>query len=140
MILLDTNVLSELMRPKPSPRVVAWVAKAAASELFTTSITEAEIFYGIELLTTSKRRESLLRAAEAMFAEDFAGRVLGFDSEAARVFSRIAARRRARGKPISYADAQIAAIARARGARLATRNVADFEDCEIPVVDPWTGP
>ena len=140
MIILDTNVLSELMRPNPSPRVVTWVAKQPAeAELVTTSITEAEIFYGIELLTKGKRRKGLLAAAEAMFAEDLAGRIFGFDSDAARVFSRIAAHRRALGRPISHADAQIAAIAQARGAKLATRNVADFEDCGLNVVDPWNG-
>ena len=138
MIILDTNVLSELMRPRPSPRVAAWAAILPAAELFTTSITEAEIFYGIELLTAGKRREGLLRAAEAMFAEDFMGRICDFDSDAARIFSRIAARRRMLGKPISHADAQIAAIVRARGATLATRNVADFEDCDVDVVDPWS--
>jgi len=139
MIILDTNVLAELMRPKPSPRVAAWVAKQPAAELFTTAITEAEIFYGIELLSRSKRREGLLVAAEAVFAEDLAGRILAFESDAARVFSRIAAHRRALGKPVSHADAQIAAIARVRGAKLATRNVADFEDCGLDVVDPWDG-
>lgn len=139
MIILDTNVLSELMRPKPSPRVVAWVAKQSGTELFTTSITEAEIFYGIELLAKGKRREELLAAAEAMFAEDLAGRVFGFESDAARVFSRIAAQRRALGSPISHADAQIAAITQARRAKLATRNVADFRDCGLDVVDPWNG-
>ena len=139
MIILDTNVISELMRPKPSPRVVAWAAKQPAAEFFTTSITEAEIFYGIELLTKSKRRKALLAAAEAMFAADFAGRIFGFDSEAARVVSRIAAHRRAQGRPISHADAQIAAIAQVRGAKLATRNVADFADCGLDVIDPWNG-
>ena len=139
MIILDTNVLSELMRPKPSPVVVAWVARQPAAELFTTSISEAEIFYGIELLTKGKRREGLLAAAEAMFAEDLAGRIFGFESEAARVFSKIAANRRALGRPISHADAQIAAIARVRGAKLATRSVADFEGCGLDVVDPWNG-
>jgi toxin FitB len=139
MIILDTNVLSELMRPKPSPRVAAWVAKQPATGLFTTSITEAEIFYGIELLTKGKRREGLLAAAEAMFAEDLAGRIFGFESDAARGFSKIAAHRRALGRPISHADAQIAAIAHVRGAKLATRNVADFEDCGLDVVDPWNG-
>jgi hypothetical protein len=137
MIILDTNVLSELMRPKPASRVTTWVAKQPAAELFTTTITEAEIFYGIELLTAGKRRQNLLAAAEAMFEEDFGGRICGFDSDAARVFSRISAHRRALGKPISHADAQIAAIARARGAKLATRNVADFQDCGVDVVDPW---
>jgi predicted nucleic acid-binding protein len=139
MIILDTNVLSELMRPKPSPRVAAWVAKQPATDVFTTSITEAEIFYGIELLSKGKRREGLLAAAEAMFAEDLAGRVLGFEGDAARVFSRLAAHRRALGGPISHADAQIAAIARVRSAKLATRNIEDFEDCGIDVVDPWSG-
>ena len=139
MTILDTNVLSELMRPKPSTRVVAWVAKQPATELFTTSITEAEIFYGIELLTKGKRREELLVAAEAMFAEDLAGRVFGFESDAARIFSKIAAERRALGRPISHADAQIAAIARTRSAKLATRNVEDFEECGLDVIDPWNG-
>jgi toxin FitB len=139
MTILDTNVLSELMRPIPSSRVVAWVAKQPTTELFTTSITEAEIFYGIELLTRGKRREGLLAAAEAVFAEDLAGRIFGFDSDAARVFSEIAAHRRALGRPISHADAQIAAISQMRGAKLATRNVADFADCGLNLVDPWNG-
>jgi predicted nucleic acid-binding protein len=137
MIILDTNVLSELMRPEPSPGVVAWVARQSATELCTTSITEAEILYGIELLIKSKRREGLLEAAEAMFAEDLAGRVFGFESDAARVFSKIAAHRRAVGRPISHADAQIAAIAKVQGAKLATRNVGDFEDCGLDLVNPW---
>ena len=139
MIILDTNVLSELMKPKPSPRVVTWVARQPAAELFTTSITEAEIFYGIELLAKGKRREGLLAAADAMFAEDLGGRIFGFESDAARSFSTIAAHRGALGRPISHADAQIAAIAHARGAKLATRNVADFEDCGLDVLDPWSG-
>src|SRR5258708_39318972 len=86
MTILDTNVLSELMRPKPSPRVVAWVAKQPATELATTSITEAEIFFGIELLSRGKRREGLLVAAEAMFAEDMAGGVFSVGSDAPRAF------------------------------------------------------
>jgi hypothetical protein len=138
MTILDTNVLSELMRPKPSPEVVAWVGKQSATELFTTAITEAEIFYGIELLARGKRREALLEAADAMFAEDMDGRIFDFDSDAARVFSRIAAHRRALGRPISHADAQIAAIAQWRRAKLATRNVGDFHDCGVDVVDPWS--
>jgi toxin FitB len=138
MILLDTNVVSELMKPQPSPNVVDWVEKQPAGELFTTAITEAEIFYGIELLSKGKRREGLLAAAEAMFTEDFAGRVLGFESNATRDFSRIAAHRRTLGKPISHADAQIAAIARVHGAKLATRNTSDFADCDIAVDNPWT--
>lgn len=137
MIILDTNVLSELMRPKPSTEVVLWVERQPAAELFTTLIAEAEIFYGIELLTKGKRRDGLLAAAEAMFSDDFAGRILGFDSDAARAFSRIAAYRPALGKPISHPDAQIAAIVQLRAAALATRNIVDFENCDIRVIDPW---
>ena len=138
MIVLDTNVLSELMRSNPSHKVSAWIAKQSASELCTTSITAAEIFYGIELLAKGNRRDRLLAAADAMFTEDLAGRVHGFDSDAARAFSKIAARRRRLGKPISHADAQIAAIALVRSATIATRNVGDFHDCGIEVIDPWT--
>ena len=138
MIILDTNVLSELMRSEPSARVAAWVAKQPATELCTTSITEAEIFFGIELLAKGKRREGLLAAAEAMFAEDLGGRIFGFESDAARSFSKIAAQRRLLGRPISHADAQIAAIAEVRGAKLATRNVTDYEGCGLDVVDPWS--
>jgi hypothetical protein len=139
MIILDTNVLSELMRPKPSPKVTAWFARVPPTEFFTTTITEAEIFCGIELLAKSKRREALVAAAETMFSEDFAGRIFAFDSDAARAFSRLAAHHRGLGKPISYADAQIAAIAQVRGARLATRNVADFRHCDLDLLDPWVG-
>ena len=139
MIILDTNVISELMRPMPATQVVRWIDKQAAAGLFTTSISEAEIFYGIELLPRGKRREGLLAAAEAMFIDDFAGRVLGFDSNASRPFAAIAARRRALGKPIGHADAQIAALTRLHGAALATRNVADFDGCDIPLIDPWAG-
>jgi toxin FitB len=127
MIILDTNVLAELMRPEPSARVATWVARQRATELFTTSITEAEIFYGIELLTKGKRREGLLAAAEAMFAEDLAGRIFGFESDAARAFSKIAAHRRAHGRPISHADAQIAAIAQVRGAKLCDAQCCRFQ-------------
>ena len=137
MILLDTNVVSELMRQEPSPSVVSWFANQAAGELFTTAITEAEVFLGIELLNTGKRRAGLQAAAEAMFANDFADRVVGFDSNAARAFAKIAARRRALGKPISDSDAQIAAITLVFGATLATRNIADFENCDIQLINPW---
>lgn len=141
MTILDTNVLSELMRSQPSPSVVNWVASQPADELCATSITEAEIFYGIELLPRGKRRDRLFLLAEGLFGEDLKGRVIGFEggfeSDAARVFGKISAARRGLGRPISHADAQIAAIARTQRARLATRDVADFEDCGIELVDPW---
>jgi predicted nucleic acid-binding protein len=105
------------MRPKPSAQVVVWIERQPITEVCTTSITEAEIFYGIELLTKGKRRDGLLAVAEAIFADDFRGRIFDFDSQAARAYSRIAAHRRALGKPISHPDAQIAAIAQRQGLR-----------------------
>jgi len=137
MIVLDTNVLSELMRPEPSAPVVAWFAEQPTAEVFTTSVTEAAIFYGIELLAAGKRRKRLLEAAETMFIKVFAGRIFAFDSDAARAFARLVTHRRARGRPFNYADAQIAAIAQARGAKLATHNVADFRDCGLDLINPW---
>jgi hypothetical protein len=137
MTILDTNVLSELMRPNPSAEVLSWIGKQTMTELCTTSITEAEIFYGIEVLATGRRRQDLLAAAQGVFTEDFGDRIFAFDSAAARMFAQLAAHRRAMGKPINHADAQIAAIARAHNAQLATRNVADFRDCGIEVIDPW---
>lgn len=138
MTLLDTNVLSELMKANPAAPLVAWVGKQSASELSTSAITEAEIFYAIEMLPKGKRRGGLLAAAEAMFTEDFAGRVYGFESAAAREFSKIVAYRRKLGRPINHADAQVAAIARVRNAKLATRNATDFAECGIDVIDPWS--
>jgi predicted nucleic acid-binding protein len=137
MIVLDTNVVSELMRPLPSDQVVGWTRSRAGAELFTTAITVAEIFYGIERLPRGKRRAAFEAAAEAILTDEFAGRVIGFDSHAARAFAKIAARRRAMGKPISQSDAQIAAIVQVCGATLATRNLPDFQECDIRLVDPW---
>jgi predicted nucleic acid-binding protein len=138
MIVLDTNVLSELMRRTPAADVVRWTASQPASSLYTTSVTQAEIFHGIMLLPAGRRRNALEAAAEAMFDEEFNGRILAFGSDAARPYARIAADRRRAGRPISHFDAQIAAIARSAGAGVATRNVADFGDCGVKVVDPWT--
>lgn len=125
------------MRPAPESVVVRWLAEQPVLALFTTAITQAEILYGIELLPKGKRRAALISAVEVMFEDDFAGRVLPFDSEAARIFPQIAAARRATGKPVTQFDAQIAAIARSRGAAIATRNSDDFEDCGIVIVNPW---
>jgi toxin FitB len=137
MIILDTNVLSELMRNRPSPKVTAWFHERPLIDLYTTAITEAEIFYGIELLEHGTRRQKLLMAAESLFDIDLKDRVIGFESDAARIFSQIAAHRHLLGKPISNPDAQIAAIAKLHGATLATRDVAYFSDCGIDVIDPW---
>lgn len=137
MILLDTNVLSELMRPVPAGNVVRWIASQPVTGLYTTSVTQAEIFHGIMLLPAGRRRKAFEAAAEAMFDQDFHGRILPFGSDAARTYARIAAERRRSGRPISHFDAQIAAIARSAGADIATRNVADYEGCGVKVINPW---
>ena len=137
MIILDTNVVSELMKATPAERVLGWIATQPASALYTTSITEAEILHGLALLPTGKRRNALESAAEAMLSEDFAGRILPFGSDAARAYARIAADRRRAGRPISHFDAQIAAIARSAGAAIATRNVTDYDRCGVKILNPW---
>src|ERR1700722_4729920 len=129
MIVLDTNVLSELIKTAPSLRVVEWFNSHPEAELYLTSITQAEILVGIELLPNGRRRGAVAQAGEASFREDFEQRILSFDSDAAREFAGIVGARRRRGRPITQADAQIAAIARACGAAIATRNTGDFEHC-----------
>ena len=138
MIILDTNVLSEALRPAPEPSVLDWLADQPRASLFTTAITRGEILYGIRLLSDGKRRQRLWDAADNIFYEYFAGQVLSFDSDAADMFADIAASRRIAGKPISQFDVMVAAMARSRGAILATRNVKDFDDCGIDVINPWT--
>jgi predicted nucleic acid-binding protein len=137
MIVLDTNVVSELMRAKPSGAVVRWVAARPAASLYVTSITLAEIFHGVALLPAGRRRESIQAAAESMFEVEFGGHVLPFDGIAARAYAAIAAARREAGRPISNFDAQIAATALIARASLATRNVADFEGCGLNLLNPW---
>ncbi len=135
---LDTNVVSEVMKSEPSPIVLKWLSQMReSSDLCITTVTMAEILYGIELLPQGKRRIAFLAGAERMFLI-FAGRILPFDEEAAHTFPKIAAARRYSGRPIAELDAQIAAIARSRNATLATRNTADFANCGIHLVNPWT--
>jgi predicted nucleic acid-binding protein len=138
VIVLDTNVLSEVLRPVPQPSVLDWLANQPRASLFITTITRGEILYGIRLLADGKRRQGLWDAARKIFDADFADQVLSFDSDAADMYAEIAASRRAAGKPISQFDAMIAAMARSRGAGLATRNVQDFEACGVAVINPWT--
>jgi toxin FitB len=137
VIVLDTNVISELMRPEPHPGVIDWVAQFPRSSLFTTAVTQSELLYGLELLPESKRRGILAAGAEEMFGRVFLDRILPFDSDAARLFAIIAATRRKSGRPMSQRDGQIAAIARSQGAALATRDLGGFENCGIPIVNPW---
>ncbi|SDX46215.1 type II toxin-antitoxin system VapC family toxin [Thiocapsa roseopersicina] len=137
MIVLDTNVLSELLRAKPEPAVIDWTASQPLETLFTTTVTQAEMLFGVGLLPNGQRRRQLEMAVAALFAEDFSGRVLPFDSDAATAYSVIVAERQRMGRPISQFDAQIAAITQSRGGRLATRNVVDFEDCGLDTINPW---
>ena len=137
MLVLDTNVVSEFMRDHPQPEVLVWLDQQLANTLFVTAVTEAEVRSGIALLPSRRRRRGLAAAAERAFGVLFAERILPFDSVAARAYAVIAADRRAAGRPISQADCQIAAIARSRGARVATRDVDDLAGCGVEVVNPW---
>jgi toxin FitB len=138
MTILDTNVVSELIAMSPSEVVVHWISsQRLLDDLLLTAVTVAEILYGVELLPKGKRGDRLHQQAQAMFAEDFAGRVLPFDEQAARAFAPITASRRAQGRPIAEFDAQIAAIARVHDATLATRNTDDFEGCGVRLINPW---
>jgi predicted nucleic acid-binding protein len=140
MIVLDTNVVSELMKRSRSEAVLAWLsAQQKVDDLSVTTITVAEVLYGIEPLPKGKRRDGLERQASTMFKQDFAGRVLPFDELAARIFALLAAGRRKLGRPIEFFDAQIAAIAQVHGATLATRDTDDFESCGVRLVNPWEG-
>jgi predicted nucleic acid-binding protein len=137
MIILDTNVLSEEMKPAPVEAVHNWFSRQTSANLYTTAICEAEIRSGVAILADGRRKDALMSAANSVFAL-FAGRILPFDSAAAAAYAEIVAERRAIGRAINDFDAQIAAVARSRGMALATRNVADFEAAGIDVIDPWS--
>ncbi len=137
MYLLDTNVLSALMLHGRSPRVVRWVSGQPPARLFTAAICQGEILSGIAILPEGRRRAALAAAARAMFLEDFDGRVLPFDNDAAAAYADIFAGRRRAGRSTATADVMIAAVARCRGATMVTRNVADFEAAGVAVIDPW---
>lgn len=138
MIVLDTNVVSELMRASPAENVFDWVAGQPAQSLYITSISLAEIVHGILLLPAGRRRSAIQAAAESMFSVEFGGRILPFEASAARACAKIAVDRRHAGRPISSFDAQIAAIALVARATLATRNVSDFEGCGLKLMNPWS--
>jgi predicted nucleic acid-binding protein len=138
MIILDTNVISELLRPAPEPKVEHWLSAQDGLNVYLTSISEAELRYGLAIMGNGKRRAALVDAVDRILREDLAGRILPFDSDAAQSYATIAAARRAAGRPIAQADCQIASIALACGATVATRNTPDFEGCEIDLINPWT--
>src|SRR5258708_31986139 len=136
MIVVDTNVVSGLMRRSPSERVVAWVKDQPAREVYTSAVTVAEVLYGIERLPAGRRQEELRSTATEVFGA-FADQVLAFDPAAAGQYALVVSHRERLGLPIEGFDAQIAAICRARGAKLATRNVADFRETGVDVINPW---
>lgn len=138
MIVLDTNVISELFKPTPNKVVIDWVARQPTATLFTTTITRGELRYGVRRLPEGQRRDALLQGLNRLFDVRLLGRVLDYDSDAADAYADIAVTRRASGRPISQSDAMISGIARSRGADLATRNVRDFDNCGIVVIDPWS--
>ena len=138
MILLDTNVLSALMRSEPEPRVVAWLDGQPPESIWTTSITVFEVRLGLELLATGRRRRLLEEAFAQALEEDFENRVAVFDRPAAEAAGRIAAQRRRAGRPVEIRDVQIAGIAASRRATLATRNLRHFEGLGVDLVDPWS--
>lgn len=137
MIVLDTNVISELMKPAPSTVVRAWVSSQSSTSLFTTAVNVAEILYGIERLPQGRRKRQLRELVGDVFSA-FDDKVLAFDHEAARAYASLVDRRSRLGRPVDGFDAQIAAICAVHGATLATRNLKDFVDTGIPAVDPWS--
>ena len=137
MILLDTNVVSELMRTSPNPAVEAWIADQHVEDLFFSAVGESELRYGAAIMPAGRRREKLVSDIETMLQAAFENRILPFDSMAARAYAVIAAKYRLAERALAPANCQIAAIAHARGMAVATRNVWDFEDMGINVYNPW---
>ena len=137
IVVLDTNVMSELMRDNPNHKVVDWFDAQHINILSITTITQAEILTGIELLPDGKRKYNLFELADYYFSSIFIGRIFVFDSIAASAYAEIYAQRQTQGKPISHADCQIAAIARSQEASIATRNITDFEGVGVELINPW---
>lgn len=138
MILLDTNVLSALMRREPEPRVIEWLDAQSAESIWTTTITVFEVRFGLELLAMGRRRRVLEAAFASALTEELEGRILVFDRPAADAAAELAAQRRRIGRPIDFRDIQIAGIAKARRATLATRNLRHFEGLGVDLIDPWS--
>ena len=138
MIVVDTNVISELARQMPAPEVISWIDSLATGEVATTAITAAELLYGVARLPDGRRKTELSAAVNGLLNNELDGRVLPFDRLAADRYADIVSRRERLGQPIGIADAQIAAICSTAGAALATRNIADFEDTGIELINPWS--
>ena len=138
MIILDTNILSELMRSSPERKVVDWIVRHGAEGLRTTAVCQAEILAGIAVLPSGRRRRDLEQGASEIFSNVLRDKVLPFDSNAASHFGIVVARRRTAGLQSKPPDAMIAAVALAHGAVVATRNIADFTHCGVTLHDPWS--
>jgi len=138
VIVLDTNVVSEILLILPNPLVLQWIEKQSPPSLHTTAVTEAELRLGTAILRVGKRKAQIVKLIEDTLREDFPERILSFDSDAAVLYAAICAHRRSLGRPISQFNAQIAAICKARGATaLVTRNVADFAEIGLKLINPW---
>ena len=137
MIVLDTNVVSELARPQPDARVITWADEQDAAELVITALTAAEIRAGVALLPRGRRQREIGQRMETLLRETFSGRVLPFDVDSSPHYARILAVRRRAGRPISTIDAQIAAICAQHECELATRNTGDFRGLGLRLIDPW---
>lgn len=139
MIILDTDVLSALMRPKPDRQVIVWLDRQPRESIWTTSVTVLEIRFGLQILPTGKRRSELIEAFEMVFLDKLARRVAPFDAAAAELAGDLMAARRKKGRTGEFRDTMIAGIAMACHATLATRNTPHFEDISVPIVNPWVG-
>ncbi len=137
MLILDTNVVSELMATRPAQRVADWIVAQPSEELFTASVCQAEILAGIGVLPAGRRRRTLEEAARAVFTDDFQGRILPFDSNAATAYADLLVGRRKVGRAIGTIDLMVAAIAWTRGSSVVTRNVVDFEGIGLSIINPW---
>ena len=138
MIVLDTNVLSEVLRARPAPQVLAWMNGLRESAVYVSSVTQAEMLLGVALLPAGKRRDALGAKVVSLFSGYFVNRCLPFDALAAPHYARIVSSRQRAGRPINTEDGQIAAVACSRGYSLATRNVADFAGiADLKLVNPW---
>lgn len=136
MVVLDTNVISEMMQVTPEIKVKSWLAHQHSDDLYLTAVTEAELRYGLVIMPQGRRRRELAEILEKIL-DDFKVHILPFNSPAALAYSEIAAQRRVVGLSVQNFDCQIAAIARSVGADIATRNVKDFEGCGVGIIDPW---
>lgn len=137
MMVLDTNVVSELMCAQPASQVLDWVNAQPSDQLCLCSVVVAELLYGVGRMPDGVRKSAMLSAVQSMVFEDFAGRVLSFDLDAAVAFAQMMMQREKMGRTIATADAQIAAICAAHGARLATRNIRDFASLDLQLINPW---